>query len=65
VLPAELQKLHRLLLRDTVIESISDVERAIVEAVWPELVTIRHSGDVRQLSKPGTLSDWLYLATGR
>jgi len=36
--PVELQRLHRFILDTAVIEAISDEMRAVVEAVWPELV---------------------------
>jgi len=36
--PVELQRLHRFILDTAVIEVISDEMRAVVEAVWPELV---------------------------
>ena len=36
--PVELQRLHLFILDTAVIEAISDEMRAVVEAVWPELV---------------------------
>ena len=36
--PVELQRLRRFILDTAVIEAISDEMRAVVEAVWPELV---------------------------
>jgi hypothetical protein len=36
--PVELQRLHCFVLDTAVIEAISDEKRAVVEAVWPELV---------------------------
>jgi len=36
--PVELQRLRRFILDTAIIEAISDEMRAVVEAVWPELV---------------------------
>ena len=36
--PVELLRLHRFILDTAVIKAISDEMRAVVEAVWPELV---------------------------
>jgi hypothetical protein len=38
VMPAELQRIHRIILDAVEVEIISDEMRAVVEAVWPELV---------------------------
>jgi hypothetical protein len=38
IMPAELQRIHRLLLDTAMIEVISDETRAAVERHWPELV---------------------------
>ena len=39
VTPAELQTIHRFVLDTAVIEFVSDEVRAVVERLWPELVT--------------------------
>jgi hypothetical protein len=39
VMPAELQRIHHIVLDTAVIESVSDEVRAVVERLWPELVT--------------------------
>ena len=39
VMPAELQRIHHIVLDTAVIESVSDEVRAVVEKLWPELVT--------------------------
>jgi len=36
-MPADLQRIHRVLLDHPVIETMSDETRAVVEVVWPEL----------------------------
>jgi hypothetical protein len=38
LLPAELQRIHRAVLDDSVVETISDEMRTVVESAWPELV---------------------------
>jgi hypothetical protein len=38
LLPAELQRIHRAVLDDSVVETISDEMRIVVESAWPELV---------------------------
>ncbi len=37
MMPAELQKIHNILLDAAVVETVSDEMRAVVERCWPEL----------------------------
>ena len=37
-MPAELQRIHSIVLDAAVVEIISDEMRAVVESLWPELV---------------------------
>ena len=37
VMPAELQRIHRIILDAAEVEIISDEMRAVVESLWPEL----------------------------
>jgi hypothetical protein len=38
MMPSDLQRLHRFMLETDVVGVISDEMRAVVEAVWPELI---------------------------
>ena len=38
VMPAELQRIHNIVLDAAAVEVISDEMRAVVESLWPELV---------------------------
>ena len=54
--PVELQRLRRFILDTAVIEAISDEMRAVVEAVWPELVhklPLRSRGELFALRQTG------------
>jgi hypothetical protein len=37
VMPAELQRIHSIILGAAVVEIVSDEMRAVVESLWPEL----------------------------
>jgi hypothetical protein len=37
IMPAELQRIHRIVLDNPVAETISDQMRTVVECAWPEL----------------------------
>jgi hypothetical protein len=37
MMPAELQRIHSLVVDSVVVETISDEMRAVVESLWPEL----------------------------
>ena len=38
IMPADLQRLHQLMLENEVIATIPNDQRAVVERLWPELV---------------------------
>ena len=38
MMPSDLQRLHRFMLEADVVDVISDEMRAVVKAVWPELI---------------------------
>ena len=39
MMPAELQAIHRYVVETPVVENVTEEIRAIVEAVWPELIS--------------------------
>jgi hypothetical protein len=39
VMPAELQTIHRYVVETPVLETVTDEIRAVVEAVWPDLMS--------------------------
>jgi hypothetical protein len=39
VMPAELQTIHRYVVETPVLEAVTDEIRAVVETVWPELIS--------------------------
>ena len=39
IMPAELQLIHRYLVETPVLEAVTDEIRAVVEIVWPELIS--------------------------
>ena len=39
IMPAELQLIHRYLVETPVLEAVTDEIRAVVETVWPELIS--------------------------
>ena len=39
LMPAELQTIHRYVVETPVIEAVTDEIRAVVETVWPELIS--------------------------
>jgi hypothetical protein len=39
IMPAELQTIHRYVLETPVLENVTDEIRAVVEAIWPELMS--------------------------
>jgi hypothetical protein len=41
VMPAELQRIHRIILDAAEVEIISDEMRAVVESLWPEAASVQ------------------------
>ena len=39
MMPAELQTIHRYVLETPVLETVTEEIRAVIEAVWPELIS--------------------------
>ena len=39
IMPAELQAIHRYVVETPVLEAVTDEIRAVVESVWPELIS--------------------------
>jgi hypothetical protein len=39
IMPAELQAIHRYVVETPVIENVTEEIRAVVESVWPELIS--------------------------
>jgi hypothetical protein len=39
LMPAELQTIHRYVVETAVLEAVTDEIRAVVETVWPELIS--------------------------
>ena len=62
MLPADLQRIHRSVLNDTMTGMISEETRAVVESLWPELLQAAAEGRliahgacaIRRRIHPGT-----------
>ena len=61
-MPAELQAIHRYVTETPVLEAVTEEIRAVVETVWPELISklppkleIAPSSSARPASAPGSI----------
>ena len=63
LMPAELQAIHRYVTETPVLEAVTDEIRAVVETVWPELISKLPRLEV-PLQAPPELSSWIIPAEG-